>query len=125
MVTIGQGRDPLAGGRYLTGQIIDQERARDEHLGVLGIDRAIYCGAYMVNHRREERGQEMSTIREGKNHPMPIQWLIPTLAGEMEIDPGLLVETIKYEPDLIRVVKSYRLGDLTYSQVLDTLGDYF
>jgi hypothetical protein len=43
----------------------------------------------------------------------------------MGIDPGLLVETIGMDEDFIRAVKSYRLGDLTFNQVLDTLNDYF
>jgi hypothetical protein len=51
--------------------------------------------------------------------------LILYLSGEMEIDPGLLVETIREDSDLMRVLKSYGAGDFTYSQVLDTLADYF
>ena len=51
--------------------------------------------------------------------------LVLCLSGEMEIDPGLLVETIKGDPDLMRIIKSYGAGDFTYDQVLDTLGDYF
>jgi hypothetical protein len=57
--------------------------------------------------------------------PMSATNLILCLSGEMEIDPGLLVETIKGDPDLMRVIKSYGAGDFTYDQVLDTLGDYF
>jgi hypothetical protein len=51
--------------------------------------------------------------------------LIQCLAGELEIDPALLVETIKEDQDLLRVFKSYGAGDFTYTQVLDTLADYF
>ena len=63
----------------------------------------------------------MSTLSK----PMSATNLILCLSGEMEIDPGLLVETIKGDPDLMRVIKSYGAGDFTYDQVLDTLGDYF
>ena len=51
--------------------------------------------------------------------------LVLCLSGDMEIDPGLIVETIKEDPDLMRVVRSYGAGDFTYAQVLDTLADYF
>ncbi len=57
--------------------------------------------------------------------PMSATNLILCLSGEMEIDPGLLVETIKENPDLMRVIRSYGAGDFTYDQVLDTLADYF
>jgi len=59
--------------------------------------------------------------------PMRGALLIACLAGELEIDPALLVETIKEDTDLLHVVRSYGKGDLTYEQVLDTIksGDYF
>lgn len=57
--------------------------------------------------------------------PMSADNLILCLAGDMEIDPALIVETIKEDSDLMRVVKSYGAGDFTYTQVLDTLADYF
>jgi len=57
--------------------------------------------------------------------PMSATNLILCLSGEMEIDPGLIVETIKEDPDLMRVIRSYGAGDFTYEQVLDTLADYF
>ena len=63
----------------------------------------------------------MTTI----NKPMSATNLILCLSGELEIDPGLLVETIRGEEDLLRVVRSYGAGDFTYGQVLDTLADYF
>jgi hypothetical protein len=50
--------------------------------------------------------------------------LIQCLAGELEIFPALLVETIQEDQDLLRVIKSYREGDFTYDQVLDTVKDY-
>jgi hypothetical protein len=50
--------------------------------------------------------------------------LIQCLAGELLADPALLTETIGEEEDLQRVIRSYRTGDLTYSQVLDTVKDY-
>jgi len=57
--------------------------------------------------------------------PMSSTNLILCLSGELEVDPGLLVETIKEDSDLLRVVRSYGAGDLTYESVLDTLADYF
>jgi len=57
--------------------------------------------------------------------PMSANNLILCLSGEMEIDPGLIVETIKEDPDLMRVIRSYGAGDFTYEQVLNTLADYF
>ena len=63
----------------------------------------------------------MSTISK----PMSATNLILCLSGELEIDPGLIVETIKGDSDLMRVVRSYGAGDLSYESVLDTLNDYF
>jgi hypothetical protein len=63
----------------------------------------------------------MSTISK----PMSATNLILCLSGEMEIDPGLLVETIRGDKDLLRVIRSYGAGDFTYGQVLETLADYF
>jgi hypothetical protein len=60
-----------------------------------------------------------------KYKPMSATNLILCLSGEMEIDPGLIVETIKEDPDLMRVIRSYGAGDFTYEQVLNTLADYF
>ena len=57
--------------------------------------------------------------------PMSATNLILCLSGEMEIDPGLIVETIKEDSDLLRVIRSYGAGDFTYEQVLNTLADYF
>jgi len=57
--------------------------------------------------------------------PMSATNLILCLSGEMEIDPGIIVETIKEDEDLMRVIRSYGAGDFTYEQVLNTLADYF
>ena len=51
--------------------------------------------------------------------------LIQCLAGDLLADPALVMETIREEEDLVRVIRSYRLGDLTYSDVLDTIKDFF
>ena len=51
--------------------------------------------------------------------------LILCLSGELLVDPALLVETIREEEDLLRVVRSYRSGDFTYADVLDTVKDFF
>ena len=62
----------------------------------------------------------MSTISK----PMGAVNLIACLAGDLLTDPALLVETIQEDSDLLRVVRSYRDGDFTYDQVLDTIKDY-
>jgi len=49
--------------------------------------------------------------------------LIQCLAGDLLADPALVMETIG-EEDLQRVIRSYKLGDFTYRQVLDTMKDY-
>jgi hypothetical protein len=59
------------------------------------------------------------------NQTMTAPMLVNCLAGDLLIDPLLLVETIKEEEDLLRVIRSYGAGDFTYSQVLDTVKDYF
>ena len=50
--------------------------------------------------------------------------LIQCLAGELLTDPGLLLETIKEDQDLMRVCRSYFAGDLAYESVLNTVKDY-
>jgi hypothetical protein len=57
--------------------------------------------------------------------PMSAPDLIQCLAGELLVDPALLVETIREEEDLTRLVRSYGAGDFTYKQVKDTLKDLF
>lgn len=56
--------------------------------------------------------------------PLDVVSLIQCLAGELLADPSILFETIKEEEDLQRVIRSYRLGDLTYNEVLDTFNNY-
>jgi hypothetical protein len=43
--------------------------ADDEHLGILVIHRPVSGGASLVNHRREERGKEMTITR----HPAGVE----------------------------------------------------
>ena len=50
--------------------------------------------------------------------------LIASLAGELLIEPALLVETIREDEDLVRLFRSYNAGDFTYAQVLETLNAY-
>ena len=59
------------------------------------------------------------------SRPMSAPNLIQCLAGELLVDPALLVETIREEEDLTRLVRSYGAGDFTYEQVKDTLKDLF
>lgn len=51
--------------------------------------------------------------------------LVSCLSGDLLVDPSLIVETIQEDQDLSRVVRSYRAGDFTYDDVLDTIKDYF
>ena len=51
--------------------------------------------------------------------------LVNCLSGDLLVDPSLIVETIQEDQDLLRVVRSYRVGDFTYDDVLDTIKDYF
>lgn len=57
--------------------------------------------------------------------PLDVVSLIQCLAGELLVDPALLFETIKEEEDLQRIIRSYRLGDFTYYEVLESFNDYF
>jgi len=56
--------------------------------------------------------------------PLDVVSLIQCLAGELLADPELLFETIKEEEDLQRIIRSYRLGDFTYYEVLESFNDY-
>jgi hypothetical protein len=56
--------------------------------------------------------------------PLDVVSLIQCLAGELLVDPALLFETIKEEEDLQRIIRSYRLGDFTYYEVLESFNDY-
>ena len=53
--------------------------------------------------------------------PMSAGDLIASLAGELLVDPALLLEIVREDQDALRVIRSYGAGDLTYSQVIDTL----
>jgi hypothetical protein len=59
------------------------------------------------------------------SRPMSAPDLIQCLSGELLVDPALLVETIREEEELTRLVRSYGAGDFTYKQVKDTLKDLF
>ena len=59
------------------------------------------------------------------SRPMSAPELIQCLAGELLVDPALLVETIREEEELTRLVRSYGAGDFTYEKVKDTLKDLF
>ena len=56
----------------------------------------------------------MNTVMSAKN-------LILCLSGELLVDPALLLEIVKGEEEALRVIRSYGAGDLTYSQVMDTI----
>jgi hypothetical protein len=50
--------------------------------------------------------------------------LIQCLAGELEIFPALLVETIQESEDLKRILRSYRAGEYTYDEVVETVKEF-
>lgn len=50
--------------------------------------------------------------------------LIQRLAGELLVDPALLVETILEDKDLTRLAYRYRDADLSYEDLLAILADY-
>jgi hypothetical protein len=56
---------------------------------------------------------------------MTIPALISRLSGELLVEESLIFEAIREDQDLIHLVRSYREGDFTYAEVLDTLKDYF
>ena len=47
--------------------------------------------------------------------------LIASLAGELLVDPALLLKIAREDQDAVRVIRSYGAGDFTYEQVLDNL----
>jgi hypothetical protein len=53
--------------------------------------------------------------------PMSAGDLIASLAGELLVDPALLLEIVRGEEEALRVIRSYGAGDFTYEQVLDTI----
>jgi hypothetical protein len=53
--------------------------------------------------------------------PMSAGDLIASLAGELLVDPALLLEIVREDQDAVRVIRSYGAGDFTYEQVLDTI----
>ena len=63
----------------------------------------------------------MTTISK----PMSSTNLILCLSGELEIDPGLIVDTIKGESELMGLIRSYAANEIAYQDVLDTLSNHF
>ena len=55
--------------------------------------------------------------------PMSAGDLIASLAGELLVEPSLLLEIVREDQDALRVIRSYGAGDFTYEQVLDTIRD--
>jgi hypothetical protein len=56
---------------------------------------------------------------------MTTNQLLQSIAGELLVDYGLMMETYQAEQDLRRLAKHYAYGDLTYSETLDAFNDYF
>jgi hypothetical protein len=56
---------------------------------------------------------------------MTTSQLLQSIAGELLVDYGLMMETYQAEQDLRRLAKHYAYGDLTYSETLDAFNDYF
>ena len=55
------------------------------------------------------------------NTVMSVGDLIASLAGELLVEPSLLLEIVRGEEEALRVIRSYGAGDFTYEQVLDTI----
>jgi hypothetical protein len=56
---------------------------------------------------------------------MTTNQLLQSIAGELLVDYGLMVETYREEEDLRRLAKHYAYGDFTYSETLDAFSVYF
>jgi hypothetical protein len=53
--------------------------------------------------------------------PMSAPDLISCLAGELLINPALLVETIKEDDTALAIVRQYGRGQITYEEVLNAV----
>jgi hypothetical protein len=55
--------------------------------------------------------------------PMSAPMLIQCLAGELYTDPGLLVETIKEDPETLALVREYGAGREDYATILERVSE--
>ena len=53
--------------------------------------------------------------------PMSAPDLIQCLAGELLVDPALLVETIREEESALAIVRQYGRGQISYEEVLNAV----
>jgi hypothetical protein len=53
--------------------------------------------------------------------PMSAPDLIQCLAGELLVDPALLVETIREEESALAIVRQYGRGQISYEEVRDAV----
>lgn len=51
--------------------------------------------------------------------------LVYCLAGDLDVTPSLIVETIKETPELLATANSYGRGEISYKEILDATSNYF
>jgi hypothetical protein len=61
----------------------------------------------------------MNTIDKALSAPH----LVMCLAGEIGVEPSLIVEAIKETPALLKIANDYGRGEATYNQMLHTIID--
>jgi hypothetical protein len=71
------------------------------------------------------RGEAITSLLKKLNRErISSSHLIQLLAGELEIYPALLVEHIQESEDLKRILRSYRSGEYTYDEVVETVKEF-
>jgi len=71
------------------------------------------------------RGEAITSLLKKLNRErISSSHLIQLLAGDLEIYPALLVEHIQESEDLKRILRSYRSGEYTYDEVVETVKEF-
>jgi len=71
------------------------------------------------------RGEAITSLLKKLNRErISSSHLIQLIAGELEIYPALLVEHIQESEDLKRILRSYRAGEYTYDEVVETVKEF-
>jgi len=71
------------------------------------------------------RGEAITSLLKKLNRErISSSHLIQLIAGELEIYPALLVEHIQESEDLKRILRSYRSGEYTYDEVVETVKEF-
>jgi hypothetical protein len=73
----------------------------------------------------DDRGEAITSLLMKLNRErISSSHLIQLLAGELEIYPALFVEHIQESEDLKRILRSYRSGEYTYDEVVETVKEF-